>query len=86
MKRTIKTPLERMTRQQMESRWRAIIAYFHRTSAGDPFGWDWPTMFVLEPALATEAKAIKARAVSLGYCEPPRHERLCRTLEGSPMA
>ena len=50
----------KMSKRRMEQRARAILRVFDRASAGDPYGWDWPTMSVLFPELVAEFDTIKA--------------------------
>ena len=58
-----KPPAE-MTDKQILARMNKLIDWFYDLAKGDPFGWDWPTMNVLEPELCGEYRQLKAEAVA----------------------
>lgn len=51
----------RLTKEQcLDLGWR-IIDFFYERSVSDPFGWDWPTMWVLYPRKVRVFRRLKAR-------------------------
>lgn len=57
-------PPGELTDKQILARMNKLIDWFYDLAKGDPFGWDWPTMNVLEPELCGEYRALRAEAVS----------------------
>ena len=55
-----KRPAVKMSDRQLQLEGERIINYFHKSATGDPFGWDWPTMWVLHPDLCDRFRALRA--------------------------
>jgi hypothetical protein len=56
---TLKAPAD-MTDKQLLREGQKIIDGFWKAAQGDPYGWDWPTMFVLYPEKVERFRELKA--------------------------
>lgn len=48
-----------MTDDAINEEGQAIVDKFQEASAGDPYGWDWPTMYATFPDEVTRYRALR---------------------------
>ncbi len=61
---TLTKPIAKLSDNQIINRMNRILAFFHKSSAGDPYGCDWPTMNMTFPNECEEYRFLKAEAIS----------------------
>lgn len=61
-----KRPVTKMSVAQLLGEGWRIVNFFHKSSVGDPYGWDWPTMNVIHPELCARFRKLRGEFKSRG--------------------